>query len=603
MITDPGSRRRSVASNEPSASAPGPRQASIKPRRIIAAITLLLALVAALPPGTANADEDGSRLYSPSSASEANAYARVIQLQHAGSQNGRLLATFEHWTTDDTPAQLIIRDSDNDGQSWSTLATVGDPQTGPGHPVSHMWQPFLFEFPRQLGGYPAGTLLLVANLVPADASYTEFFEWRSTDHGATWTPVGSIQRGGTFNHGIWEPFLGLDRAGRLLMYFSDERDSPQHSQMLVHVVSTDGGAHWGTVVQDVASSVSADRPGMPTVARIGTRGQYVMSFEVCGRPNCEVRYKYSSDGDDWNATDLGQRAVTTDGRYLGGSPYVVWDPAINGLVLSGHFVYQTINNQTTGENLRAVFVNTNRGRGAWSWAPAPWHVSDASSECNANYSPDLLVESGGIVRYTAPTSVGSSGPCGEATGTAPIGVLPYESAFATAGDAGWADYGGCWSVTGDVYETTCSSDAPKALTGSTGWSDYRVAADVKITSSSGDAGVLARVSNPAVGPDSHDGYTAYFDVSSGMLTIARQEYSYEPLATVPVPGGLRQGTWYRLTFTVQHSSLTATLQPPGGQATTVTTTDPYNSFPSGMAGVRTHAGTAAYRNVTISPEP
>jgi hypothetical protein len=569
-------------------------------RRVLAVVLPLLTALALLP-AAAHADSPGTALYTPTSASEANAYARVIQLQHAGAANGHLLATFEHWTNDGTPAQLSIRQSDAAGTSWSTLATVGDPLTGAGHPVSHMWQPFLYEFPHQIAGYPAGTLLLVANEVPADSSYTDFVEWRSTDHGATWTSVGLVQRGGTFAGGIWEPFLGLDKAGRLLMYFSDERDAPTHSQMLVHVVSTDGGNHWGSVVRDVASTVPADRPGMVTVARMGDNGKYVMSYEVCGRPNCQVHYKYSTDGDSWNATDLGQVPTTSDGRYPGASPYLVWDPAIKGLVLAAHGVFSTVGNQATGENMRAVFVNTDGGRGDWSWAPAPWHVDNASSACNANYSPALLAQSDGQLRYTAPTSVGSSGPCGESTGVAPIGVLPYTSAFGTNGDAGWNDYGGCWSVAGDVYQTSCGGDVgAKALTGSTGWTDYTVAADVDITSSGGNAGVLARVSDPAVGPDSHDGYTAFYDLGAGTLTIARQEYAYEPLASVPVPGGLTRGTWYRVSLTVRGSTLSATLQPPSGAATTLTVTDAYRSFPSGMAGVRVSAGTAAYRNVTVT---
>lgn len=569
----------------------------MRARRILAVVVPILLLVG-LVPGAANADDAGTALYTPTSATEANAYARAIQLRHSGSANGTLLATFEHWYTDGSPAQLTIKRS-TDGASWSTLATVGDPLTGAGHPVSQMWQPFLFEFPQQLGAYPAGTLLLVANMVPADGSYTEFFEWRSTDHGATWSPVGTVQQGGTFGAGIWEPFLGLDSSGQPLMYFSDERDSPQHSQMLVHVVSTDGGDTWGSVVRDVASTVSSDRPGMVSVARMGDTGQYVMSYEVCGQTNCAVHYKFSADGDNWNPTDLGQEAVTTDGRYLGGSPYIVWDPAIDGLVLSGHFVYRSSDDQTTDENLRAVFVNTNGGQGAWSWAPAPWQVSGASSACNANYSPNLLVESGGTIRYTAPTSVDSSGPCGESTGTAPIGVLPYQSAFGTAGQAGWADYGGCWSVSGDAYQTTCGGDVgAKALTGSTGWTDYTVAADVEITSTTGDAGVLARVTDPAVGTDSHDGYTAFFDVAAGTLTIARQQYAYTPLASAAVPGGLAPNTWYRVTFTVSGDTLTATLQTPDGQTTTVTATD--SSLTAGLVGLRDHAGTAAYRDVTVS---
>ncbi|GAB3433745.1 sialidase family protein [Flindersiella endophytica] len=554
----------------------------------------------------AAADSPGGFLYTPTTPNESNAYARTIRLEHAGASNGRLLSTFEHWYEDGTPSAFVIRASDDAGGTWSTLATVGDPQTGAGHPVSRMWQPYLFEFPRPLGAYPAGTLLLMGNLVPADGSYTQFFGWRSTDHGVTWTPVGETQLGGTFGRGIWEPFLTLDARGRLLMYFSDERDAPAHSQMIVHTVSTDGGASWGPVIRDVASAVAADRPGMPTVTRLGPNGKFVLAYEVCGRPHCEVRLKYSTDGARWSGpADLGARPETSDGRYLGHSPYITWVPTGAGtgqLVLGAQHVFSVVGDQATGEDYRAVFLNTQGEKGGWDWAPAPWRVSNASPSCNANYSPHLMPEGpAGVVRLTAPTSTGATGPCGEATGAASVGLLPYHDSFAGNGDAGWNTYGGCWSVQAGIYSNTCDGGAgPKALTGSTGWTDYTVTADVQLTSATGDAGVLARVTDPADGPDSHHGYHAFFDAGSQQLVIARQEYAYVPLASAPVAGGVQRDTWYRLSFQVNGSRLTATLQPAaGGTPTTVTVTDPYDSFPAGLAGLRHHAGTAAFRNVSV----
>jgi hypothetical protein len=561
------------------------------------AIPLLTASVIAAQP--AAADSAGSAMYTPTSTSESNAYARVIQLEHAGSRNGELLGTFEHWYADGTPSHYIVRSSTDNGATWSTTATVSDPQTGPGHPVSQMWQPTLFEFPHQIGRYPAGTIMLMGNLVPADGSSTVFYSWRSTDHGRTWKPVGVVQQGGTFGKGIWEPFIALDRTGRLVTYFSDERDFAQHSQQLDEIVSTDGADTWGAATPVVASAITADRPGMATVTRMGPHGKYVMSYEVCGRANCEVRIKFSPDGTNWGSpSDIGQRVVTTDNRYLGHSPFITWLPAQHALALAGQSVYSTVDNQPTGETYRSVFLNTDGGRGAWSWAPAPWRVSNASSACNANYSPDLLATAGGALRYTAPTSTGSTGPCAENTGATTIGALPFHDQFGTAGDAGWDNYGGSWQVAGSTYSAS-GDDGPTAFTGSTGWGDYTVTADVEATSTTGEVGLLARASNPAVGADSHQGYLAFFDVAAKTLTIARQDYAYEPLTSVPVT--VAPNTWYRLSLTVRGEALTATLRPAaGGAASTVSTTDPYDSFPTGMAGLRVHGGTAAFRNVTIT---
>ncbi|KAK9489122.1 exo-alpha-sialidase [Lipomyces doorenjongii] len=242
------------------------------------------------------ADSAGSVLYPLAAPNEA-----MVTLAPK-AQNGKLLATFEHWYTQNatstltngTAAPFVILESSDNGTTWSTISEVYDPQTGPGHPASYMYQPFLFEFPLQLGIYPAGTILLVGNTVPADGSYTDFFSWRSSDQGQTWTPVGSWQQGGPGGSGIWEPFLYLNSQGQLVAVFSDERDNANHSQKLVHVVSDDGGDTWGPVIEDVASRAQPDRPGMAT-------------------PNCRVRYKLSDDGVTWNAPDIGYPVQTTDG--------------------------------------------------------------------------------------------------------------------------------------------------------------------------------------------------------------------------------------------------------------------------------------------------
>lgn len=570
-------------------------------------IAAAIGLVASVLPGTrALADGTGNLLYTPTSANEANAYARVIELQHAGADNGKLLATFEHWYTNGQPSEYIIRSSGDGGATWSTLSTVPDSLTGPGHPVSQMWQPFLFEFPTRLGAYPAGTIMLVGNTVPADVSYTEFQEWLSFDHGKTWKSMGEIQRGGTFGDGIWEPSLHLDTEGQLVMEFSDERDNAAHSQMIAQMVSGDGGASWSASSPVVASAVQADRPGMATVARVGSGG-YVMSYETCGRPNCEVRLKFSNDGLHWgNAADLGTRVQTADGFYGGHSPYITWVP--NGspqgeLVLAAQQVYDAISNQPAPMTYRAVFVNTDAGKGTWNWAPSPWQVSAASPACNADYSPDLLpVAAGGVIRYTAPTSVPGTAACGEGTGTADLGVLPYSSDFAGNGQNGWDMFGGAWSVSGGVLsETAGGTGGNKAVSGSSGWRNYQLSAQVEATSAGSVDGVAVRVSDPSTGTDSYLGYLVFFDTHIGDFVIAREDYAYEPLASVSVPGGVAANAWYTITVRAVGSHLSATLAQAGGSDVAhVAVNDPYNSFPEGMIALRDFAGTASWRDVAVT---
>jgi 3-keto-disaccharide hydrolase len=574
--------------------------------RCALAIAVTVLGTAVLPGGPAAADGAGNLLYTPTSADESNAYARMIELQHAGPENGTLLATFEHWYADGQPSEYIIRSSGDGGVTWSTLATVPDTLTGAGHPVSQMWQPFLFEFPRQLGAYPAGTIMLLGNTVPADASYTEFQEWLSFDHGRTWESTGAIQAGGTFGDGIWEPSLHLDTEGQLVMDFSDERDNAAHSQMISQMVSDNGGDSWSTSYPVVASAVQADRPGMATVARAGSGG-YVMSYEVCGRPNCEVHLKFSADGLHWgNPANLGGGVQTPDGYYLGHSPFITWVPdgtPQGELVLAAQQIYDVDSNQPAPVSYRAVFVNTNGGVGAWNWAPSPWQVSPASSACNADYSPDLLpVAADGVIRYTAPTSVPGMSPCGEGTAAADIGVLPYRSEFGTSGQDGWDMFGGTWVSRGGVLsETSGGSSGNKAVTGSSGWRDYQLSAQVKATSAGSVDGVAVRVSDPSVGADAYRGYLVFFDTHAGDFVIAREDYAYEPLATVTVPGGVAVGSWYQVKVQAVGNHLSATLAVAGGgEVARVAVADPYNSFPEGMIALRDFAGTASWRAVAVT---
>ena len=157
--------------------------------RLVVAIILVVASAGIVQHDapSALANSVGTSLYTPAASNEAVAYDRLIRLAHSTNParpNGTLLATFEHWTTDGTATSFLIEKSADDGQSWTQIATVGDGETGTGHPWSHMYQPFLFEFPSALGAYPAGTLLLVGNVLPPDSSVTHFEEWRSADQGA-----------------------------------------------------------------------------------------------------------------------------------------------------------------------------------------------------------------------------------------------------------------------------------------------------------------------------------------------------------------------------------------------------------------------------------
>ena len=328
----------------------------------------------------ARGDATARVLYRPTDPAQFAGYPRVIRLAHSGDANGDLIALFDVFIGN-TDRLLIYRSTD-DGRNWSHRSTFTDAAYD-----GRMCCPTLFELPRQMGEQAAGTLLLAESAGAAGTLDHEIKVFRSGDQGQTWTYLSSCARG---EGGLWEPSFAIDRAGRLVCYFSDERQV-QYSQFLGHVVSRDGGQSWSEETMDVGVPDGLTRPGMATVIRLPSGG-YVMSFEVCGTPNCPVHLKRSADGVHWgNPTDLGARVQTRDGVYAGRTPYIALAGGADSppaLVLTSKGLFGS-DDLPAAQSGRMLLVNRAGGAGDWSFIPSPAPVSPAGPDC-ANYSSALL---------------------------------------------------------------------------------------------------------------------------------------------------------------------------------------------------------------------
>ncbi|MET7897286.1 RICIN domain-containing protein [Streptomyces mirabilis] len=309
----------------------GVRPGAARRSRPLTMLSLFLALIVAVATVLLPAAERAQALsrhsqtiYTPPSGapSPGSLYPRALRLQHNGSANGTLLATFEQYTNG-TPVFPIYRSTDN-GNSWSKISDVADTQNGWGM----RWQPELFELPTAIGDFPAGTILAAGDSVPSDRSATKIDLYASTDRGQTWSFVTNIATGGAAHDTngdtpVWEPFF-LVSGNKLIVYYSDQRD-PAHGQKIVHQASTDART-WDPVVDDVAMPTYSDRPGMPTVAKL-PNGNYVLSYEYGGAPegNFSAYYKISSDPEAFGSV-TGIPLRTTDGVVPQSAPYMTWLP-------------------------------------------------------------------------------------------------------------------------------------------------------------------------------------------------------------------------------------------------------------------------------------
>ena len=359
---------------------------SRRSRAGIGALSLLAgsALTLVLHAAPAEAATTGT-LYAPNIGANPNedaSYPRVIRLAHSGSANGTLLATFAHSGVTGTKANFPIYRSTDNGNSWtaSPIGTVTD--------TVHGWDldgPTLYELPQAAGNLPAGTLV-AAGTAWNHGDYTQqsVEVFTSTNGGVSWSYRSACTSesglANTTGHGIWEPDFNLSSSGNLVCYFSDERPSTNnYNQVLAHVVSTDGGATWGSEVYDVAVQDGVQRPGMTTVIKL-PNNTYGMTYEDCKAgfdPDsaCSVYLKTSSDGVTWSPVNgLGTLIATADGRHLLHTPWLAWSPAggANGtLLVSGQRVVSGADGSVTnlGESGHVLFANSNLGSGAGPRSP------------------------------------------------------------------------------------------------------------------------------------------------------------------------------------------------------------------------------------------
>ncbi len=196
----------------------------------------------------------------------------------------------------------------------------------------------------------------------------------STDHGATWSYRSSCAsesgQPNTQGHGIWEPEFAVAGNGDLVCYFSDERPSSNgYNQVLAHVVSTDGGATWGSEVYDVAVQDGVQRPGMTTVIKL-PNGTYGMTFEDLARrattptPRARSTSRRHRTANWSPASSLGSLVQTSDGRHFLHTPQLAWSPIgdPNGtLLVSGQRLVYGSDGSITNQNESGtvLLANTN----------------------------------------------------------------------------------------------------------------------------------------------------------------------------------------------------------------------------------------------------
>ncbi|KQR52037.1 glycosyl hydrolase family 31 [Leifsonia sp. Leaf336] len=424
-------------------------------RTLAAAVAAAGALVAAAivaAPAEAVTAGNGSLVYSPAAGTSFNpeggraagtTYAKNIVLKYSGSSNGTQLVTYDQLVLVNGKQVYPIYRSTDDGATWSHLTDIVPNNDFP--TLARTAQPFLYELPQQVGSLPAGTILLSGMIMPTDRSSSRLVVYKSTDHGASWSYLSTIDTGGPATYDptptsttttVWEPSLIVDGNGKLAAYFSDERQKANGVlQAVSYRESSDGGLTWGAEGNVSAPTNSSDRPGMITVTKLPD-GRYLATFEVVNRPSqsnntAPAYFKISPDGVTWSpTTSIGTQITLANGRGIGSSPYVKWVPTGGPkgmVVVASKWGLDASGNISGGEDF---YVNYNLGAGPWERLPmaVTYDSTDTAGGTFSGFAQSIDYSVDGRTLYQATNVENSATTYNDIrVGSIPLDAQQYEA--------------------------------------------------------------------------------------------------------------------------------------------------------------------------------
>jgi len=534
--------------------------------------------------------------------------------------NGQYMMSYEDCKAGYDPDQAcsVYVKTSSDGDNWTPTNSLGTlVQTSDGRHLLHT--PYLVWSPA---GGPNGTLIISGQrlVTGADGSLTVLPEsgrtllintnlgvgpWSELPAPFIIDPTGGYDSGETACPGYSSPLLP-SQTGTSVLYLAgthiangkcEVRFGTTSSGTLPFHAPFAGGtdAGWTTyggawAVANGVYSDSASGPGDKSVAGSTGWTDYTLQGDVKltsgGQAGLAVRVTNPSTGADaFNGYFVGLESGSgtlflgrEDGAYHG-----LQSVAMPGGVAINTWYHVTI--QAVG----------------CTFTVAAQPVGSTGAPTTFSYTDNGCTFTSGKIgvrdHYTTAAWRDISVTSGGATNTA---VTPYDAPFASGTATGWTTYGGAWSdsATNETYSDSSSGPGDKAAAGSASWGNYTLQGDVEVTAA-GQAGLIARVTNPSVGADAFDGYYLGIE-TSGDAFLGRENGAWHFLNNGNVPGGVATNRWYHLTLQVVGNTLTATAQNIASpDSVTFTATD--TAFSSGAIGVRDNYTTGAWRDIAMTP--
>ncbi len=450
-------------------------------------------------------------------------YARVLRLSHNGdaSMNGKIVASVTAFPNGAAEEDVY---TSADGVTFSSTGTVKDADFSEG-----LCCGTLYELPSQVGAMSPGTLLWAGSV--GQSSTTKPMQikiYQSADQGSTWSYLSNCATAATpksIGGGLWEPQFEIADDGALVCFYSDETQAG-YSQ-LIHQVRSYDGINWQDSYFTVASTIQADRPGMPVVTKLPS-GTYFMTYELCGPAACTVFSRTSADGWNWgDPTNMGNKILTGAGQWFEHAPTNAWAASATSssgtILVIGQVMLNSSGTVSSGNGVTIFTNHSPDGSGPWSTMPAPVHIPDAYDNYCPNYSSPMLPSTDGAsVLEFASDYVGTT--CTMFYATGPIAVP--SAGFTVSG--------------------TSLSIAPGAVTGNS--------STITITPVGGFTGSVTLtaevISSPTGGqypPSLSFGSTSSVNIASTVPGTATLTVSTTPATSSVLAYTKRTNGWWRMT--------------------------------------------------------
>ncbi|KAF5858683.1 hypothetical protein ETB97_003898 [Aspergillus alliaceus] len=193
---------------------------------------------------------------------------------------------------------------------------------------------------------------------------------------------------------------------------------------------------------------------------------------------------------------------------------------------------------------------------------------------------------------TTTTTTASTSPTSAPTETPIPNNVAFGDDFSSGSMAQWKTYGGSFDASSGALVGSTSLGG-KALV-NTNFKNFLFEADVMLPSTSGNAGLLFRVSNPSIGADAYSGYYAGID-ASGSVVLGRASNSWTRLGSSPADMASNKVHHVK----VQAMDKALDLFVDDMSKAKVSVMD--GMYTSGMNGVRVYDTGATFDNIQITP--